>query len=136
MNSEYRELLMDIADEVTLKELARMKFMCADILPDVKPNGELLVEVFNFFLELEKQNILSVDNLERLKYLLEKAKRKDLVAKVEDFQCKSRNNDNTATASSGVSSIIPEVPKQHTTKIETNEGMCEYSFKFMSVCLK
>lgn len=119
MNSEYRELLMDIADEVTLKDFARMKFMCADILPDVKPkdnSGELLVEVFNFFLELEKQKILSVDYLDKLKYLLEKAKRRDLVAKVEDFQCRNRPNidESTATASSGLSSSSsrPEVSEK------------------------
>jgi hypothetical protein len=108
MASEYRELLLDIAREIKPEELEEMKFLCDDFqLPDIKPEAVFVKEVFNFFRALENQNMLGVDNLDWLKYLLEKAKKSDLVLRLKDFQTTKNKSKTDIT--------LPETSESETT---------------------
>lgn len=94
MDKEYRELLLGIAQKITNDELATMKFlMPTDSLPDKSNSDKVLIDALSFFRNLEKQKKLGLDDLGGLIYLLQMAKRSDLVSKVNEFQSRKESED-------------------------------------------
>lgn len=91
MDSDYKDLLVQIAREINREDLETMRFLCDDFLPEANTipqtasQSDLYIEALHFFRELKNAQKVSHENLEYLARLLAKAKRDDLASKVEDF---------------------------------------------------
>lgn len=116
MDKEYRELLLGIAQKITNDELATMKFlMPTDSLPDKSNSDKVLIDALSFFRNLEKQQKLGLDDLGGLIYLLQMAKRSDLVSKVNEFQSRKESEDSLQSEVSNkcASSLTPAEISHH-----------------------
>lgn len=83
MGSNYRTPLLRISDNITEKNLEKLKFLCSD---DIK-EGELeeISSPLKLFKALERRELIRVDNLSFLRELLANIKCFKLATEVDDF---------------------------------------------------
>ena len=83
MGSSYRNLLLQIAENVTPKILEDLKFLCLDDIDE----GELeqIASPLKLFKALERRELLGINDLSFLEDLLKNVKCIQLAGKVKDF---------------------------------------------------
>ena len=62
--SDFRLLLLEISNEITNADLAKLKFLCEDVIPSRTAEG--ISQPFELFSALEQRNLLSEQNREFL----------------------------------------------------------------------
>ena len=62
--SDFRLLLLEISNEITNADLAKLKFLCEDVIPSRTAEG--ISQPFELFRALEQRNLLSEQNREFL----------------------------------------------------------------------
>ena len=88
-NIGYRNLLYELGTEIRSDpeiELDRLKFICVDRIPEERL-GEIK-DVFTWFMELENNANLGINNLELLKEVLEELQKHSCLEKVVAFEAK------------------------------------------------
>ena len=85
--SDFRLLLLEISNEITNADLAKLKFLCEDVIPS--RTGEGISQPFELFRALEQRNLLSEQNREFLASKLSDINRVALRNKLLGIQGKS-----------------------------------------------
>ena len=82
--SDFRRLLLDISNEITNADLAKLKFLCVDEIPFRTLEG--MSKPFELFTALQQGNLLSEQNREYLASKLSHVHRVDLSNKLLGIQ--------------------------------------------------
>ena len=83
MCSPYRILLLQIAKNVTEKNLEDLKFLCSDVIGESEL--EKISSPLELFKTLERHDLLGIDDLSFVQELLTNAQCRQLASEVEDF---------------------------------------------------
>ena len=78
--SDFRLLLLEISNEITNEDLAKLKFLCGDVIPFRTLEG--MSKPFELFIALQQGNLLSEQNREYLASKLSYVNRVDLSNKL------------------------------------------------------
>lgn len=89
--SDFRLLLLEISNEITHADLAKLKFLCEDVIPSRTAEG--ISQPFELFRALEQRNLLSEQNREFLASKLSDINRVALRNKLLGIQGKSVLNE-------------------------------------------
>ena len=84
---DFRLLLLEISNEITNADLAKLKFLCEDVIPSRTSEG--ISQPFELFSALEQRNLLSEQNREFLASKLSDVNRGALRNKLLGIQGKS-----------------------------------------------
>lgn len=89
--SPFRTLLFDISEELTRQDVEKIKYLCSDSIP--RGPAEDIQNGLQLFDALERNALISPQNLDLLAVMLLKIGRKDLSSKVDKFRRGLGNHD-------------------------------------------
>jgi len=82
-SNNFRAFLLRISDHITEEKLRQLKYLCSDEIPD--GDLEKISSSLDLFKDLQRRQIIGVDNLSFLKQLLSDVTCFQLASKVDDF---------------------------------------------------
>ncbi len=81
--TSFRSFLLRISDDITKEKLEQIKYLCSDDIPE--RDLEIISSPLQLFKDLERRQMIGIDNLSFLQKLLTDVTCLQLVTKVDDF---------------------------------------------------
>ena len=81
--TDFRTFLLRISDHITEEKLKQLKYLCSDDIPE--GDLEKISSPLDLFRDLERRQMIRIDNLSFLKKLLEDVTYFQLATKVDEF---------------------------------------------------
>lgn len=82
-SNSYRTFLLQISDHITEGKLRQLKYLCSDDIPE--GDLEMIRSPLDLFRQLERREMIGIDNLSFLQQLLSDVTCVQLAKKVGDF---------------------------------------------------
>lgn len=79
----FRSFLLQISDDITKEKLEQIKYLCSDDIPE--RDLESISSPWQLFKDLERRQMIGIDNLSFLRKLLTDVMCLQLVTKIDDF---------------------------------------------------
>ncbi|KAL9984602.1 hypothetical protein ACROYT_G006915 [Oculina patagonica] len=81
--TSFRSFLLRVSDDITKEKLEQIKYLCSDDIPE--RDLEIISSPLQLFKDLERRQMIGIDNLSFLQKLLTDVTCLQLVTKVDDF---------------------------------------------------